>query len=169
MATPPHPLSMPLHRVGINLMAGLMEALAAPPYEGRADLPALAATLHFEVDDLLPLGETLQLLCFAVLEEGDIYLTESGRQFVQSDVDGRRKLFADAVRAHVPLANMIRQVLEERWNHRASAVRFRDELEDHMSPDYAADTLRTVIGWGRYAELFSFDEEAEQFSMDGPE
>jgi NitT/TauT family transport system ATP-binding protein len=168
-APPPHPLAIPLHRVGINLMAGLMETLAAPPYEGRADLPALAATLHYEVDDLLPLGETLQLLRFAVLEEGDIYLTDLGQKFVQSDVDGRRVIFADAVRAHVPLANMIRQVLEERWNHRASAVRFRDELEDHMSPDYAAETLRTVIGWGRYAELFSYDEEAEQFSLDEPE
>jgi NitT/TauT family transport system ATP-binding protein len=168
-ATPAHPLSTPLPRVGINLMAGLMETLAASPYDGRADLPALAETLHFEVDDLLPLGETLQLLRFAVLEEGDIYLTQGGREFVQADVDGRRMLFADAVRAHVPLANMIRQVLEERWNHRASAVRFRDELEDHMSPDYAADTLRTVIGWGRYAELFSYDEEAEQFSLDDPE
>jgi NitT/TauT family transport system ATP-binding protein len=168
-APPPHPLAMPLHRVGINLMAGLMETLAAPPYEGRADLPALAETLHYEVDDLLPLGETLQLLRFAVLEEGDIYLTDLGHKFVQSDVDGRRAIFADAVRAHVPLANMIRQVLDERWNHRASAVRFRDELEDHMSPDYAAETLRSVIGWGRYAELFSYDEEAEQFSLDEPE
>jgi NitT/TauT family transport system ATP-binding protein len=168
-AAPPHPLAMPLHRVGINLMAGLMETLAAPPYEGRADLPALAETLHYEVDDLLPLGETLQLLRFAVLEEGDIYLTDLGHKFVQSDVDGRRAIFADAVRAHVPLANMIRQVLDERWNHRASAVRFRDELEDHMSPDYAAETLRSVIGWGRYAELFSYDEEAEQFSLDEPE
>jgi NitT/TauT family transport system ATP-binding protein len=168
-AAPPHPLAMPLHRVGINLMAGLMETLAAPPYEGRADLPALAETLHYEVDDLLPLGETLQLLRFAVLEEGDIYLTDLGHRFVQSDVDGRRAIFADAVRAHVPLANMIRQVLDERWNHRASAVRFRDELEDHMSPDYAAETLRSVIGWGRYAELFSYDEEAEQFSLEEPE
>jgi NitT/TauT family transport system ATP-binding protein len=165
-AAPPHPLAMPLQRVGINLMAGLMEALAAPPYDGRADLPALAATLHYEVDDLLPLGETLQLFRFAVLEEGDIYLTEKGRAFVQADVDDRRALFTEALRAYVPLANMIRQVLDERWNHRAAAVRFRDELEDHMSPDYAEDTLRTVIGWGRYAELFSYDEEAEQFSLD---
>jgi NitT/TauT family transport system ATP-binding protein len=165
-ATPPHPLAVPLQRVGINLMAGLMETLAAPPYDGRADLPALAETLHYEVDDLLPLGETLQLLRFAVLEEGDIYVTDKGSAFVQADVDGRRALFGEALRAHVPLAKMIRQVLEERWNHRASAVRFRDELEDHMSPDYAGDTLRTVVGWGRYAELFSYDEEAEQFSLD---
>ena len=168
-AAPVHPMALPLERVGINLMAGLMEALAAAPYDGRADLPTLAAALHYEVDELLPLGETLQLLRFAVLEEGDIHLTDKGRAFVQADVDGRRALFAEALRAHVPLVNAIRQVLDERWNHRASAVRFRDELEDHMSPDYAADTLRTVIGWGRYAELFSYDEEAEQFSLDDPE
>ena len=64
------------------------------------------------------------------------------------------------------MVGTIRQVLDARWNHRASAVRFRDELEDHMSPDYAGDTLRSVIGWGRYAELVSYDEEAEQFSRD---
>jgi NitT/TauT family transport system ATP-binding protein len=160
------PLAMPLQRVGTNLMSGLLETLAGPPYNGRADLPALAASLQYEVDELLPLGETLQLLRFAVLEEGDIHLTETGRRFVDADTDERKRLFAEALRAHVPLANMIRQVLDQRWNHRASAARFRDELEDHMSPDYAEDTLRTIVGWGRYAELFSYDEEAEQFSLD---
>src|ERR1700722_13753813 len=164
--TPVSPLAMPLPRVGTNIMSGLMETLAAEPYNGRADLPALAASLQYEVDDLLPLGETLQLLGFSVLEEGDITLTDLGRAFVDADVDERKRIFAEALRQHVPLVNMIRQVLDERWNHRASAVRFRDELEDHMSPDYAEDTLRTVIAWGRYAELFSYDEEAEQFSLE---
>ena len=106
------------------------------------------------------------MLRFAVLEEGDILLTPAGRAFVQADTDERKQLFAAALRQHVPLAAMIRQVLEERWNHRASAVRFRDELEDHMSPDYAEETLRTVISWGRYSELYSYDEEAEQFSLE---
>jgi NitT/TauT family transport system ATP-binding protein len=165
-AAAPHPLAMPLQRVGINQMAGLMESVAASPYHGRADLPALAQTLHFEVDDLLPLGETLQLFRFGTMEEGDITLTDKGRAFVEADTDGRQALFLDALKEHVPLATMIRQVLDERWNHRASAVRFRDELEDHMSPDYAADTLRAVIGWGRYAELFNYDEEAEQFNLE---
>ena len=31
---------------------------------------------------------------------------------------------------------------------------------------YAEETLRATIGWGRYAELFSFDEEAQQFSLE---
>jgi NitT/TauT family transport system ATP-binding protein len=159
-------IAVPLLRVGTNQMAGLMEALAGEPYNGRADLPALAAALQYEADELLPLGETLQLLRFAVLEEGDIHLSEQGRRFVAADTEERKRLFAAALMANVPLVRTIRQVLEERWNHRASAVRFREELEDHMSPDYAEDTLRTVIAWGRYAELFSYDEEAEQFSLE---
>jgi len=165
-AVPVDPLAMALQRVGINEMAGLMEALAGQPYSGRADLPALAAALQYEVDELLPLGETLQLLHFARLEEGDLILTETGRRFVDADTDDRKSLFGSALRAHVPLVGLIRQVLDERWNHRAAAVRFRDELEDHMSPDYAEATLRTVIGWGRYAEIYSYDEEGEQFSLD---
>jgi NitT/TauT family transport system ATP-binding protein len=165
-AVPVEPLAMPLPRVGTNIMSGLLETLEADPYDGRADLPALANSLQYEVDDLLPLGETLQLFGFAVLEEGDILLTDLGRRYVEADTDERKQIFAEALRQHVPLVNLIRGVLDERWNHRASAVRFRDELEDHMSPDYAADTLRTVIAWGRYAELFSYDEEAEQFSLE---
>src|ERR1700722_20279025 len=84
-SVPIPPLAMPLPRVGTNIMSGLMETLAAEPYNGRADLPALAASLQYEVDDLLPLGETLQLLGFSVLEEGDITLTDLGRAFVDAD------------------------------------------------------------------------------------
>ena len=156
----------PLHSVSTNVLAGMIESLAAPPYNGRADLPALAAELQMEADELLPLGEALQTLRFAELEEGDIKLTEAGRHFAQADTDTRKSVFAAALRAHVPLIAAIRRTLEERWNHRAAAVRFRDELEDHMSPDYADETLRAVINWGRYAELFSYDEETGQFSLE---
>ena len=75
-------------------------------------------------------------------------------------------LFGAALRANVPLVALIRQVLDERWNHRASAVRFRDELEDVMSPEYAEDTMRAAIAWGRYAEIYSYDEDADQFYLD---
>ena len=165
-AAAPTGFATPLHPVGTNLMAGLMETLRNPPYDGRADLPALASVLQYEADELLPLGETLGLLGFAVLEEGDLLLTETGRRFVDADIDERKKIFAEQLRAHVPLITAIRQVIDQRSNHRASAVRFRDELEDHMSPEYAEETLRTVIAWGRYAEIFEYDEEAQQFGLE---
>ena len=156
----------PLHPISTNIIAGLLETLEGPPYDGHADLPALAAALQYEADELLPLGETLSMLGFTLLEEGDLHITDQGRQFVDAETEERKKIFARTLLTHVPLAAEIRKVLDERWNHRASAVRFRDELEDHMSPEYAEETLRTVIAWGRYAELYDYDEEAQQFSLE---
>ncbi len=155
-----------LHHISTNLLAGLIETVAAPPYDGKADLPALAAALQLEADELLPMGETLQALGLGEIAEGDLRLNDAGRRFAQADTDTRKAIFANALRTHLPLARAIRRTLDERWNHRAPALRFRDELEDHMSPDYAEETLQAVINWGRYAELFSFDDEADQFTLE---
>src|SRR5271165_3072937 len=61
-----------LPRVSANLVSGLIEAVAGPPYNGKADLPLIASSLHMEVDDLFPVAETLQMLRFAEIEGGDI-------------------------------------------------------------------------------------------------
>jgi len=37
-----------------------------------------------------------------------------------------------------------------------------------MSESDAMQTLNAVIQWGRYAELFAYDELADQFSLDNP-
>ena len=162
-------LSLALPRVSTNSLAGMLEEIAAPPYDGRADLPHLAGLLQLEIDDLFPLAETLQLLRLAELEEGDIKLTPLGRRFVDMDVDQRKKVFGDEVLAHIPLASHIKRVLDERPSHRAPATRFREELEDYMSEDYAERTLRSIINLGRYGELFAYDENSQTFSYENPQ
>ncbi|ETR76944.1 nitrate ABC transporter ATP-binding protein [Afipia sp. P52-10] len=157
-----------LNHVSSNVLSGLIEALAGPPYDGHADLPVLAAILQMEADELLPLGEALQLLRFAQLREGDLILTEAGKLFASMDTDGRKKLFAEHLMAYVPLTGLIRRVLDERPTHTAPAARFRNELEDYMSESYADETLETIISWGRYAELFAYDEQTELFSLENP-
>jgi NitT/TauT family transport system ATP-binding protein len=161
-------LGMALPRVSTNSLAGMLEELAAPPYNGRADLPHLADSLQLEIDDLFPLGETLQLLRFAEFEGADMKLTPAGARFVDMDVDQRKKLFGDHLLAYVPLAAHIKRVLDERPSHRAPATRFREELEDYMSEDYAERTLRAITNLGRYGEVFAYDENAQAFSFEDP-
>ena len=161
-------ISMNLPRVGPNLMAGLLEQVAAEPYHGKADLPALAGPLQMEIDDLFPVAETLQLLRFAEVAEGDIRLTDAGRRFVDLDPDGRKKLFAQHVLAYVPLAAHIKRVLDERDSHAAPASRFSDEIEDHMSVQFAEQTMKTITSWARYGEVFAYDEDTGVFSLDNP-
>ncbi|MEW6436921.1 MAG: nitrate/sulfonate/bicarbonate ABC transporter ATP-binding protein [Pseudomonadota bacterium] len=161
-------LGMALPEVSTNTMAGLMETVAAPPYNGHADLPPLADSLQMAIDDLFPVGETLQLLRFAEFAEGDIKLTPAGMRFAEMDVDARKKLFGDHLLAYVPLAARIRNVLDERPTHWARAARFLEELEDYLSEDYAERTLKSIITWGRYGELFAYDESSETFSLENP-
>src|SRR5580700_3708015 len=162
-------LGLALPRVSTNSLAGMLEEIAAPPYDGKADLPHLADSLQLEIDELFPLGETLQLLRLAEFEEGDIKLTALGQRFVDMDVDQRKKVLGDQVLAHVPLASHIKRVLDERPTHRAPATRFREELEDYMSEDYAERTLRAIINLGRYGELFAYDENSQTFSYENPQ
>jgi len=157
-----------LPRVSANLLSGLIETLAAPPYNGRADLPVLADELHMEMDELFPVSDALQMLRFAEVEGGDIKLAEIGKQFAEAGTDDRKKLFQRQLLAQIPLAIHIRHVLQERANHVAPKSRFYDELEDHMSPEDAELTLRAVIGWGRYAEAFAYDDDSGTFSLENP-
>ncbi|CAN7707962.1 nitrate/sulfonate/bicarbonate ABC transporter ATP-binding protein [Phyllobacterium sp. LjRoot231] len=162
-------MGMILNHVSTNVLAGLIEALAGAPYNGRADLPVLAGTLQLEADELFHLGEALQLLRFAQLSEGDLVLTEAGKRFAHLETDARKKLFAEHLITYVPLMGLIRRVLDERPTHTAPAARFRNELEDFMTEYYADETLKTVVSWARYAELFAYDEQAELFSLENPQ
>jgi NitT/TauT family transport system ATP-binding protein len=157
-----------LPRVSANLLSGLIETLAAPPYNGKADLPVLADELHMEVDELFPVAESLQMFHLAEIEGGDIKLTDTGKQFAELGMDDRKKLFQRQLLAYVPLAAHIRRVLQERTNHLAPKSRFLDELEDHMSTEDAEHTLRAVTAWGRFAEVFAYDDDSGAFSLENP-
>ncbi|MGY3608894.1 nitrate/sulfonate/bicarbonate ABC transporter ATP-binding protein [Bradyrhizobium sp. Leo121] len=157
-----------LGHVSSNELSGLIETLAGPPYHGHADLPVLAGSLQMETDEILHLGEALQLLRFARLSEGDLVLTEAGLRFANLETDARKKLFAEHLISYVPVMGLIKRVLDERPSHTAPAARFRNELEDYMSEDYADETLKTIVSWGRYAELFAYDEQSETFSLENP-
>jgi NitT/TauT family transport system ATP-binding protein len=157
-----------LPQVSSNLLSGLMEAVAAAPFNGKADLPDIASDLQMEIDELFPVAETLQLLRFAELEGGDLKLTEDGLAFAHAAIDERKRIFLRHLLAYVPLAAHIRRVLDERASHSARKSRFIDELEDFMSEEAADQTLRAVLRWARYAEAFAYDDENAMFSLENP-
>jgi len=161
-------IAMPLAHASPNQISGLVEALAAAKYDGKADLPDIAYEQELEVDELFPVAEAMQLLRLADVEGGDIKLTHMGKRFADAELNERKEIFSRALMAQVPLAAHIRKVLDERASHSAPRTRFFDELEDHMAEDAAEETLKSVVSWARFAELFSYDDDAELFSLENP-
>lgn len=161
-------IDMLLAHVSPNQISGLVEALAAAPYDGKADLPDIAYEQELEVDELFPVAEAMQLLRLADVEGGDIKLTHMGKRFADGELNERKEIFSRALMSHVPLAAHIRRILDERVSHSAPKTRFLDELEDHMAEDAAEEALKTIVSWARFAELFSYDDDAASFSLENP-
>jgi NitT/TauT family transport system ATP-binding protein len=162
------PISHRLPDASVNQLAGLLEAIADEPGSGKTDLPELAEEMGFGVDQLFPLLEALEILAFARVERGDVELTPAGRNYVDADILQRKIIFAEHLIKHVSLAAHIRRVLDERPGNRAKEDRFLQELEDYLSEEEAERVLRVAIEWGRYAELFAYEEGAGILSLENP-
>jgi NitT/TauT family transport system ATP-binding protein len=119
------------------------------------------------VNDLFPTAEALHILEFAELKDSALKLTAAGQVFAQSDSDERKRVFKEHLLQFVPLAAHIQRVLVAREDHQAPRVRFEAELEDHLTRQEAERTLRVVTGWGRYAELFVYDDKLRRFTAIG--
>ena len=165
---PGHGIGSILPHVSSNELSGLLEEVAAAPYNGMADLPQIAAQLQMEIDELFPVAETLQMLRFAELEGGDLKLTEVGLAFCNAGQDERKRIFARQLLSYVPLAAHVRRVLDERTSHVARKSRFIDELEDFMTEAAAEQTIRAITSWGRYAEVFAYEDENARFTLENP-
>jgi NitT/TauT family transport system ATP-binding protein len=161
-------LNSVLPRVSTNVLAGLIETVAGQPYNGRADLPAIASALQMDIDELFPAAEALHMLHFAELVGGDIKLTAAGEMFAGAEPNERKRAFARHLLSYVPLASHIRRILDDRSSHFAPRSRFSDELEDSMSEADTEATLRAITSWARYGELFAYDDKTGRFTLDNP-
>jgi NitT/TauT family transport system ATP-binding protein len=159
-------ISYRLPDVDISELTGLIETLHESEHHDRMDLPELADYLNLNVDDLFPITEVIEILGFAQVRNTDIILTPAGKQFAIADILARKTIFVQHLLHNIPLAGHIVQILESRRNKSATLARFLNELEDYLSEDEAERVLRVLIEWGRYAEIFAYNDNTEMLSLE---
>lgn len=158
------PTEQPLPPATIGGMAGLLEILAA--LGGREDLPDLAHELNFEVDDLLPLVDAVVLLGFATVDQADLELTPTGRTWVAADILTSKQRFAEQARERAPLVRAITRSLATTDDGTLNERFFLDLLRRGFSEEEARRQLDIAIDWGRYAELFDYDTETGELTLE---
>jgi NitT/TauT family transport system ATP-binding protein len=144
-------------------IAGLLEILVDSG--GTEDLYHLAEKLLMEVDDLFPIVEAAVLLGFAELKEGDADITPAGKAWAEAGIDIQKQLFREAALSHILLFQQIDKVLREKSNHSIPLELFRDILDEHQPEAEIQRQLDTVLSWGRYCELFSYDSEEQRLYL----
>jgi NitT/TauT family transport system ATP-binding protein len=152
-----HHLGYRLPDTDISRIEGVLDLLADTPFNGRADLPQLAAETELSDEELFPTYEALSLLGLALVEKGDISLTPLGERYVLADQATKQELFGQQLLTHVPLAAHIRRNLETEVNGSLAEAPLLELLEEFMKEDEAKRVLEIAVEWGRYGEVYEYD------------
>ena len=68
--------------------------------------------------------------------------------------------------AHIRLVQQIYRLLEAKNNQRIPEELVLDILESHFSPQEAERQLKTAVDWGRYAEIYGYDDPSGQIFLE---
>jgi NitT/TauT family transport system ATP-binding protein len=158
------PMNTPLPAVSPGGLGGLLEILMARG--GKDGLAEIADDLSFEIDDLLPLTDAALLLQMARIHGSDIELTAEGKEFAAADILTSKQLFARSAAAHAPLVRAVVQALAATEDHTLRAGFFLDLLRRGFSSTEARSQLDTAIDWGRYAELYDYDSDDDELTLE---
>jgi len=144
----------------IGRLMGLLEVMRMTPEPD--DMYRLAGSLQLELDDLVPLIDAAELLGLVEVEEGDYELTEVGRRMADAEEKERKALFRDRA-LNVPLLRVIVSKLQESENGQVPREEIRQAMPGRYSRKRAERQIDTAIDWGRYAEMFDYDADAQHF------
>ncbi len=150
--------------VHIGDLAGLLEHLAEKPGD-RDDIYRLTEELTLDSDRVLRLTEAAELLGFATIAKGDIQLTPLGETFAEASILARKEIFATRIR-RLPLVRWLMGMLQRAEKRALKGEVIQMALELEFPPEEAEKQLDTLINWGRYAEIFSYDDSSEEIYLE---
>ena len=150
----------------VGVMSGLLELI--DDNGGKMDIYQLGGDLMMEIDDLLPNIEGISMLNFAQVREGDIFITDLGKEFVEADIDESKELFKKRLES-ISIFRLIMKVLNNKKNHTMKEEFFKELYKKHFPQHELEEIMDIIIAWGRYAELFNYDYDSEELYLEKEE
>ncbi|MCP8352269.1 nitrate/sulfonate/bicarbonate ABC transporter ATP-binding protein [Candidatus Synchoanobacter obligatus] len=157
-----------LPSVPVSNITGLLEFLVSGDGSEHAELSEVAEEMHLGLDEILPVAEAVEILRFATVSGGRFQLTPTGDGFAKASILDQKKLFARQLLDHVPVAVYVRGTLENVENHTMHESELLGVLQEKMSEVASRRVLRTIVDWGRYAELFAYNVNSGVLSLEDP-
>ncbi len=158
-----------INLTSVTQLIGSIEALASVPYKGNAPLSDLLQVFCMNnMGEILHIVHALQILNFATVTSESIKLNKGGKLFAVSSLEERKKIFKQHLLDNIPIASYICEALHKKSGHKIPLARFKSYLSEKLPSEDTMATLHTIIGLGRYAEIFSYDDNKKIFSLDNP-
>jgi NitT/TauT family transport system ATP-binding protein len=157
----PMPEALPC--VNVSEVFGLMSVLA--DHGGRMDVFTLDKLTDYDFGHTLAVVKAGEMLDFLDTPKNQVVLTDEGRRLLSADMNGRKLIFKEKI-ANLPTFGFLRHILEESPNKRLPAEVVQEELAMSLGTEDIERLFKTVVAWGRFAELFGYSSETEEIYLE---
>ncbi|MEI9998056.1 MAG: nitrate/sulfonate/bicarbonate ABC transporter ATP-binding protein [Verrucomicrobiota bacterium] len=155
IVTPENPeeeVYAPIPNVNIGEITGLVQMLKLEP----ESIFAMATRLKKDFGTFLSVIKAAELIDLVETPGQSVRLTKHGLEFQKADLKGRKKMIHDL------LLNLkiFRHLLDKIEQSEAGEITEEGVIVDlvqHFPTERPKVLFKTIVGWARYAELFSFD------------
>jgi NitT/TauT family transport system ATP-binding protein len=164
-ACAPTPMWEPLPDAVASEVIGLCVVLA--DHGGHADVFHLVDHIGQEFGRVLAVVKAAELLDFVDTPKQDVVLTGDGTKFLAASVPERKLMF----REHVKRLRIFHDILEllARAEHHAVDVEVvLETLALRLPYEDPERMLKTLVNWGRHADLFDHDVERGRLFIEVP-
>lgn len=148
-----------LPHVVVNSIATFLE-YSYTHTSNTTDIFRIADELGIDADETLQLTEAAEVLGFATVDKGDITITPSGKEFMDADILERKVIFAKAL-MELPIFKWMVSLIQKSAKKRLHREIILGALELEFPEKQANRLVDTLINWGRYGEVISYDDNTE--------
>jgi NitT/TauT family transport system ATP-binding protein len=149
--------------VNFGEIAGLLERVDTDG--GSADMFDLSVEIGKEFGKLLAVAKTAELLGFVNTPKDRVVLTASGKAFLDAKVNERKKVLNQRLRT-LGLFQRIITLLQGQENFSVDEDVVLEELAVWLPTQRPQTMFRTIVRWGRYAELFGYNANEHRLYLD---
>jgi len=161
------PMPEPLPCVNLGQVFGLMQVVK--DQGGKMDVFALDQLTDYDFGHTLAVVKAGEMLEFLDTPRNSVLLTDLGYQFLDSDMAARKALLSQQLRTLGTFQYVIR-ILQEAKDRRLPQEVVEEELAIRLPTEDTEAVFKTVMGWGRFAELFAYSPDTQMLYLepDGP-
>jgi NitT/TauT family transport system ATP-binding protein len=152
----------PLPAVPSGEVVGLLEYLDAR--RGRNDVFHIADDTHKEFGQVIAIAKAAEMLDLVDTPKHQVVLSAEGQQFVRADPEGRSALWRQQI-LKLTLFREVYELLQRQEDHAIDKEFVLEQIVLRMPYENYDRVFETFAQWGRYADLFRYDEESQRLTL----
>ncbi len=157
---------MNIPKVHYGVLIGFLEVL--DDGGGKSDVVSIASRQGLQLDDLLPILESGEMLGLIKVDSGDVALTEKGHLLIAASPKVKKKILRDMIsdlEAFRKIIDLIKQSGKDSVT-KQDIVDFlsKEDTLSASSQDPTGD-FNWIIEWGRQALILKYDANSESVSL----